>query len=149
MELEFNIDLTSIKELKPIPPAIVILQIDSVKAGQSKAGNTMLHYATTILAPDDICEKVDKFYFSLTLVDSALWLVKQLQQACGVEIVPGSFNAEAVVGCQVGAKVDLRISEEYGIRNQVSKFYRVEKTIPEVRGDWPPEDEEVGDEETV
>ena len=56
--MRFEIDLTTVPELKTIPESVVLLKAVDVKEGKSQAGNDKLIYECEILEPPEIVEQV-------------------------------------------------------------------------------------------
>jgi hypothetical protein len=140
--MKFDIDLTTVKELKPIPEGAYLMICKDVNSKQSKAGNSMLVYQAEIIEPLEVRNEVDRFFFNMVLTENALFRVKQLFEATGTPITAGSFDATAVLGEQFIAMVTVQQTEEYpDPRNNIARFLKAGQVEPEVTGEWPDAEE--------
>lgn len=132
--MKFAIDLTKVQDIKPIPTGVYVVRILDVDATKkSKAGNEKMVVKTEILAPTAVAATQKNWWFSLSLVESALFRLKQLMEAAGIPLKPGGFDTADLIGKEVGAVVNLEETKEYGIRNQVSQFIPAKAAKPEVK----------------
>ena len=141
--MRFEIDLTTIPELKTIPESVVLLKAIDVKSKKSLAGNDMLQYECEILEPAEIVEQVNRYYLQMPLAEGALFRMKNLFDVCDA-LTPGAFDDRAIIGKTFGVIMDVEVTEEYGARNRPQKFLRADLTKAEKRGDWPEEDSGTG-----
>ncbi len=134
--MRFEIDLTTVPELKPIPESVVLLKAVDVKAGTSGTGNPKLTYECEILEPPEIVEQVEKYYLQMPLAEGALFRMKNLFDVCDA-LTPGGFDDRAIIGKTFGVIMDVEVTEDYGVRNRETKFLRASKTKAKKIGDWP------------
>ena len=128
--MKFEMDLTKVQDIKPIPAGTYVFKIVEIDASKlSKSGNKKMVIKYEIMAP-----KVDQklFWNSLSLVESAWFKVKQLVEAAGLPIKPSGFDTNDLLGREVGAVVTEEDSKEYGHRNQISQFLKAKETKPEL-----------------
>ena len=141
--MRFEIDLTTIPELKTIPESVVLLKAVDVKSKKSQAGNDMLIYECEILEPAEIVEQVNRYYLQMPLAEGALFRMKNLFDVCDA-LTPGTFDDRAIIGKTFGVIMDVEVTEDYGARNREKKFLRADLTKAEKKGDWPEEDSGTG-----
>jgi hypothetical protein len=133
-KMKFAVDLTLCQDFKPLPAgtyAIKIIDIDGSKV--SKSGNPKLSVKTEILAPASVAQTTKYWWFSLSLVESALFRVKQLFEACNVTISKSGFDTTDLAGREVGVTVIEENTPEYGHRNQIVSFTKAKETKPELK----------------
>jgi hypothetical protein len=131
---KFAIDLSKVQDIKPLPAgvyAVRIVEIDATK--KSKTGNDKLVIKTEIIAPASVAATQKNWWFSLSLVESALFRTKQLFEKANVPIRAGGFDTADLIGREVGVVVNLEETKEYGIRNQIVNFLPIKETKPEVK----------------
>jgi len=131
--MKFEIDLTKVKDLKPLPTGVYALKIESIDATkQSKTGNPKMVVKTAVLAPQSVATENPNYWFSLSLVESALFRLKQLFEACKIPLKPTGFDTNDLLGKQFGAVVVLESTKDYGERNQITQYLTIQETKPEV-----------------
>lgn len=122
----FNIDLTQVQEIKPLPAGSYVFKVADIDGSkQSKTGNAKMVVKCEIVAPKVVQEKQKNFWLSLSLVESALFKVKQFVESAGVQIKPTGFNSTDLIGKQFGAVVIEEETKEYGHRNQIQSFIKI------------------------
>lgn len=132
--MKFAIDLSKVQDLKPIPAGIYIMKILDIDATKkSRTGNEKLVIKSEILAPQSVATEQKHFWFSLSLVESALFRLKQLMEASGIPIKSGGFDTADLIGRETGITVTLEDSKEYGLRNQVVGYSPSKQTKPELK----------------
>ncbi len=136
--MKFAIDLTKVQDIKPIPTGVYVVKILDIDATKkSRTGNDKMVVKTEILAPAAVAQNQKNWWFSLSLVESALFKLKQLIEAAGVPVKAGGFDTADLIGKEVGAVVNLEETKEYGIRNQVAQFIPAKTAKPEVKATAP------------
>lgn len=116
--MKFTTDLTQVADLKPLDAGAYIVRIVGVRHGTSKTNNPKLTFETQVLHPEG---SPPKWYFDLSLVESALFRLKQLAEACDV-LHPGGFDTDDFINKVVAVTVDVRDFD--GPRNQIQSFAR-------------------------
>lgn len=132
--MKFAIDLTKVQDIQPLPAGVYVvklLDIDATK--KSRTGNDKMVIKTEVLQPASVAAKQKNWWFSLSLVESALFRVKQLMDACGIQLRASGFDTSDLIGREVGVVVNLEETKEYGIRNQVVQFMPAKQTKPELK----------------
>jgi len=129
----FQIDLTKVQDLKPIPTGVYVMKIVDVDATKtSKTGNPKMVVKSEILAPASVRDQQKYHWFSLSLVESALFRVKQLFEACNIPIKATGFDTADLIGREVGMTVIEEHTKEYGHRNQITGYMKARETKPEL-----------------
>jgi hypothetical protein len=132
--MKFQIDLTKVQDIKPIPAGVYVvklLEIDATK--KSRTGNAKMVIKTEILAPQTVAATQRNWWFSLSLVESALFRLKQLMEATEIPVRPTGFDTADLIGREVGVIVTEEETKEYGKRNQIVNFLKAKETKPEVK----------------
>ena len=136
--MKFEIDLTKVQELKPIPAGVYVLKIVDIDATKkSRTGQDKLVIKSEILAPTIVASTQKFYWFSLSLVESALFRVKQLFEKCKIPVKPGGFDTADLIGREVGAVITREVTKEYGDRNNIVSFLEAKETKPEVKPEAP------------
>jgi hypothetical protein len=125
----FQVDLTQVQEIKPLPAGSYVFKVIDVDGSkQSKAGNAKMVVKCEVIAPKVVQEKQKNFWLSLSLVESALFKVKQFVESCGIPVKASGFNSTDLIGKQFGAIVIEEETKEYGHRNQIQSFIKISGT---------------------
>ena len=131
--MKFEIDLTTVQELKPIPAGTYVFKVIDVDGTKkSKTGQPKMVIKFDIIAPSSVAKDQKNFWTSLSLVESARFRVKQLFEACQIPIKASGFDTADLIGKEVGAIVTEETTPEYGHRNQITQFLPARTTKPEV-----------------
>jgi hypothetical protein len=121
----FNIDLTQVQDIKPLPAGTYVFKVVDVDGSKvSKQGNPKLVIKCEIIAPKKVAEKQKFFWMQLSLVDTALFKVKQFVEMCNLPIKSTGFNTADFLNRMFGAVVTEEDSKEFGHRNQVASFLK-------------------------
>jgi hypothetical protein len=132
--MKFAIDLTQVQDLKPIPQGVYVLKIIEIDSDKtSRAGNKKMVVKSEIKAPASVAQTQKFFWFSLTLVESAYFRIKQLMEAAGIPLKNTGFDTTDLIGKEVGAIVSEEHTQEFGHRNQIVQFLKAKDTKPEVK----------------
>jgi hypothetical protein len=97
-------DVAATQVFKVADPDTYELEIKSVKAGTSKAGNPKLDLRLVIINNDEF-DGIGIFD-TITLTKEAMFRLKQYSLATGLEIA-GEFDEQDLVGLQLSAVVDV------------------------------------------
>lgn len=128
--MKLDIDLSKVETLKRLPDGIFALRLLEVKEAESQAGNVKLNLHLEILAPASVRDKITKkFFTSLTLVEEALFRVKEFTDAIGLS-GPAAIDTANWLGKEVGARVSFVESKEFGEQNRVLKWIPIKETKP-------------------
>lgn len=132
--MKFQIDLTQVQELKPIPAGVYVVKLIDIDATKkSKQGNPKMTIKSEILAPQSVAKTQKYFWFSLSLVESAWFRIKQLYEAAGIPVRATGFDTADLSGKELGIVVTEEETAEYGHRNQVVNYLKAKETKPEVK----------------
>jgi hypothetical protein len=132
--LKFQIDLTAVQDLKPVPAGVYVLRVIEIDGDKtSRAGNKKLVVKYEIKAPSSVAQTQKFFWGSLTLVESAFFRIKQLFEACNVPIRKEGFDTTDLIGKEVGAIISEEHTQEFGHRNQIVQFLKAKETKPELK----------------
>jgi hypothetical protein len=132
--MKFNVDLSQIQDFKPLQAGTYVIKlIDLDGSKTSKNGNPKLGVKSEILAPASVAETTKYWWFSLSLVESALFRVKNLLEAAGIQAGKNGFDTADLVGRSVGVTVIEEDTPEYGHRNQIVAFLKAKDTKPELK----------------
>jgi hypothetical protein len=132
--MKFPLDLTSVQDFKPLQAGTYVIRLVDIDGSKtSKTGNPKMGIKAEILQPSDVAKTTKNWWFSLSLVDSALFRVKQLFEACNIPISKNGFDTADLSGKEVGVTVIEEITPEYGHRNQIVAFTKARETKPELK----------------
>lgn len=129
----FDIDLTQVPTLEPIPGGIYIVRIVGVRTSESQSGHPKATLETEIESPTEIAEKVPKWFINLSMHPNALFRVKNLFEAVG-KLTQGGFDLEDLIDQRIGVITTFVVDPNYGAQNRIQKFLAVDKTKTELRG---------------
>lgn len=124
--MKIEIDLTTVKEIKPLTGGVYILVIKNCKQKQSKQDLPKLSWETEVAEPAE--SRGEKFFFDTSLAPDALFHLKNLVEATGIKFTPQGFDAADLFGKRVGAVVAREETVEFGERNRVSRFLNAKET---------------------
>lgn len=136
-----DLDLTLVPSLSPLPDGVYIGSLKAYEMKKSKAGNDKIQWSMDIEEPIEAAEKVPKFYFDTSLVESALFHLVNLAKAAGT-YHDGPFDPEELIGNRIGIVVAFENTKEWGARSKITAFVRADLATPELKGAW--EDVEEG-----
>ena len=119
---EFDIDLTKVPDLKPVPDGSYILRCASFEPGTSNTGNPKVTFKFDIEGPKEQKDEVGSVYMDFSLVQAALWRLLRFVKACGLELGP-KFKPKLCVGKTVCAICSVDDTPEWGVRNRWNLFY--------------------------
>ena len=119
MSPEYDFDLTSVAELKPVPDGIYLLQVKSYDEGTSNTGNKKVTFCCEILKPDAQAADVKDVYIMFSLLPSALSMLKGFAVGCGIG---PRFNLDDFLGKQVGGICAVEDTVEWGVRNKWNQW---------------------------
>ena len=128
--MKFDVDLTKAETLSNLPDGSYILQIVNSQVKKSKANNDKIVWEARVLQPQEVAQKTPRVFFDTTVVEAALFKIKELYEACKVPIRATGFDSVELHGKQVGAIFVLQSSPEFGDRSRPVKFLPIEKTRP-------------------
>lgn len=113
-----NLDFSNVPNREPLEEGIYVITISKVEEKIAKSGNPMLTVEFDV-------EGNRKLWDNYVLTDAALWKLKELCEAVGMDTSQVlNFEPTDIVGLQVQAKI---IQEEYNgdIVNRVKKVYPI------------------------
>lgn len=116
-----NLDFSSVPSREPLDEGVYHLQIAKVEETTSSTGNPMLKVEYDVLE----VEGKRKLWDNYVLIDKALWKVKELFDALGIDTSAlVEMDVSELVGMEVNAKV---IQEAYNgdVLNRVKKVMPV------------------------
>lgn len=132
--MDFDINLDEVPELKPLPTGTYIINIESAKVGKASTGRAKVSFGTNVEQPEEIAQKIPKWYFFLMLEgesEFALSNLKSLFKALNLPMrIRTESDLQAPVGKRVGVVVTLTTDPEYGVRNQIQRFVSVAHAKP-------------------
>ncbi len=127
-----DVDLTKVPKLQPLPTGTYLVRITEITHGESQAGFPKLTFACDVIEPANVAEEIPKWYFSLSLKDTALFRVRELFEAVG-KLHAGGFDTDELLGEVVGVTLRLEENEVTGRpQNQLVGFLPVNNTNPAV-----------------
>lgn len=125
--MRFDMDLTKVKSLSPIPDGVYLADIKGYDIKKSQTGNDMITWKLELLQPAEVAEKTPIFYTITSLHPDALFHLKGLYEACN-KLEEGGFDPEDLIGCSIGFVTLLELTKQWGLRNRVTKWLKADRT---------------------
>ena len=127
--MEFDIDLSTVAEPRPIPDGIGIGRVLSVEKKPTQSGGEKLTYTVELEAPEEQKKEVGKIWIDFALSPNALMFLKRFFRAFDYE-PKGKFDAEVPVGKRFGFACSISDDPEWGVRNRFNAYFKAENTVP-------------------
>lgn len=133
--MEFNIDLSTVPELKTIPDGAYIGRVVSVEERGTSTGGKKLTFCIEIEAPQEQKDEVGKIYMDFPTKDAegapsgALFRLKQFSRCFG-DVPVGTFDPELWVGKRFGWVCTIEDTLEFGVRNRETVFLSADQVTP-------------------
>ena len=130
--MEFDIDLSTVPEPRPIPDGIGIGRVLSVEKKPTQSGGEKITYTVELEAPEEQKKEVGKIWIDFSLSVNALMFLKRFFRAFDYE-PSGKFDAEVPVGKRFGFACSIQDDPEWGVRNRFNAYFKAENTVPAMK----------------
>lgn len=116
--MRVDIDVTNVGV---IPDGDYVGTVESFELRTSKKPDGGQYISWRFFVPD-----AGQSVFHITsLKPTALFGIKDLLDACGVEYDESGFDLDGCVGKEIGLRIIINEDPDYGTRNEVKKVYKV------------------------
>ena len=130
--MEFDIDLSTVPEPRPIPDGVGIGRVLSVEKKPTQSGGEKLTYTIELEAPEEQKKEVGKIWIDFSLSPGALMFLKRFFRAFDYE-PKGKFDAEVPVGKRFGFACSIDDDPEWGVRNRFNAYFKADNTVPAMK----------------